>query len=69
MIGGWDGIQPGLSNNEAYHVAQDTWTIETPMPVARSEAGAAGHGGRIYILGGAKPGFGASVKNNEAYKP
>jgi N-acetylneuraminic acid mutarotase len=69
VIGGWDGIQPGLQTNEAYHVAKDSWTVETPMPTARAEAGAAGHGGQVYIVGGATPGFGASVDNNEAYKP
>src|SRR2546428_1775930 len=26
VIGGWDGIHPGLQTNEADHVAQDTWT-------------------------------------------
>lgn len=69
VIGGWDGITNGNQNNEAYHVAQDTWTIETPMPVGRAETGAVGHGGRIFVLGGAKPAFGASVPNNEAFKP
>ncbi len=69
VIGGWDGIQPGLHTNEAYHVAKDSWTVEPPMPTARAEAGAAGHGGQVYIVGGATPGFGASVDANEAYKP
>jgi N-acetylneuraminic acid mutarotase len=69
VIGGWDGVQPGLRTNEAYHVAKDNWTIETLMPTARAETGAAGHGGQIFIVGGGKPGFGSSVDNNEAYKP
>ena len=69
VIGGWDGIHPGLQTNEAYHVAKDSWTVETPMPTGRAEAGAAGHDGQVYILGGAKPAFGISVPNNEAYKP
>lgn len=69
VIGGWDGIQPGLHTNEAYHVAKDSWTIETPMPTGRAEAGAAGHDGQVFIVGGSKPAFGASVPNNEAYKP
>lgn len=69
VIGGWNGVIPGLKTNEAYHVAKDSWTTETPMPVGRAEAGAAGHGGRIYVVGGAKPGFGNSVPNNEVFKP
>lgn len=69
VIGGWDGFSTGNTNNEAYHVASDSWTIETPMPVGRGEAGAAGHGGQIFVVGGAKPGFGTSVPNNEAFKP
>ena len=69
VIGGWDGFSTGNQNNEAYHVASDSWTIETPMPVGRGEAGAVGHGGLIFVVGGAKPGFGTSVPNNEAFKP
>jgi N-acetylneuraminic acid mutarotase len=69
VIGGWDGVQPGLHTNEAYKVASDSWSTATPMPTNRAEAGAVGHGGRIYILGGAQPAFGASVAANEAFKP
>jgi len=74
VIGGWDGIYPFNpivgSVVEAYKVSKDTWiTGLTSMPTPRAETGAADHGGRIYILGGAKPGFGASVDANEAYKP
>ena len=70
VIGGWDGVGPGLSTNEAYKVASDKWTSGLlPMPTPRGEAGAVGHGGRIYILGGAQPAFGASVDANEAFKP
>jgi len=70
VIGGWDGVNPGLSTNEAYKVAQDAWTAGLlPMPTPRAETGAVGHGGRIYIVGGAQPGFGFSVSANEAFKP
>ena len=69
VIGGWDGIAPGLQTNEAYHVAKNSWTVETPMPTGRAEVGAAGHGGQVFIVGGSKPAFGASVPNNEAFKP
>lgn len=71
VIGGWDGTFPyaGLKTNEAYKVAEDTWTTELAMPTGRGEAGAVGHGGRIYILGGAQPAFGLSVAANEVFKP
>jgi Kelch motif protein len=69
VIGGWNGVVPGLQTNEAYHVASDSWTTETPMPTGRAEAGATGHGGQIFVVGGAKPAFGNSVPNNEAFKP
>ncbi len=73
VIGGWDGIFPFNtvvgSAVEAYKVSKDTWTTGLPsMPTARAEAGAADHGGRIYIVGGATPGFGASVDANEVLK-
>jgi N-acetylneuraminic acid mutarotase len=71
VIGGWDGTFPyfGLTTNEAYKVSQDAWTTELPMPTGRGESGAVGHGGRIYIVGGARPAFGLSVAANEAFKP
>lgn len=69
-IGGWDGVIPGLTTNESYKVAQDKWTTGLPpMPTGRGEAVAVGHGGRIYVVGGARPGFGASVDANEVFKP
>jgi N-acetylneuraminic acid mutarotase len=74
VIGGWDGIFPfntGIGATvEAYQVSKDMWTTALPpMPTARAETGAADHGGKIYIVGGAQPGFGASVDANEVYKP
>jgi hypothetical protein len=71
VIGGWSGFpNTGLGTNEAYKVSQDAWmTGLLPMPTARAEAGAVGHGGRIYVLGGATPAFGASIAANEVFKP
>jgi len=70
VIGGWDGIGFGLSTNEAYKVSQNAWTAGLlPMPTPRAEVGAVGHGGRIYIVGGSQPAFGASVDDNEVFKP
>ena len=70
VIGGWDGVGSGLDLNDSYKVSTDTWdTSHTPMPLGRAEHGAVGHGGRIYVVGGARPGFGASVDNNEVFKP
>lgn len=74
VIGGWNGLFPfipGVGDTvEAYKVSKDSWTVGLPpMPTPRAEAGAVGHGGRIYIIGGAQPGFGASVDDNEVFKP
>jgi N-acetylneuraminic acid mutarotase len=79
VIGGWDGVFPFDLNPatsvgsliEAYKVSQDAWTtpVLPPMPTPRAETGAADHGGSIYIVGGAQPGFGASVDDNEVFKP
>ena len=69
VIGGWNGTPPGLSTNEAYSVASNTWTTALPMPTPRGESGAVGHGGRIYVVGGSQPAFGAAVDANEAFKP
>ena len=69
VIGGWDGVGAGLDTNEAYKVSKDSWTTKPVMPTARAEASAVGHGGRIYVVGGATPGFGASVDANEVFKP
>ena len=67
-IGGWDGLGPGLTTNESYKVSKDFWTGGlAPMPTLRAEAGAVDHAGRIYVVGGAQPGFGASVNANEAF--
>lgn len=69
VIGGWDGIGTGLHTNEAYSVSGDSWSAALPMPTRRGEAAAVGHGGRIYVMGGAQPAFGTSVDANEAFKP
>jgi N-acetylneuraminic acid mutarotase len=70
VIGGWNGVGPGLTTNEAYNVAKDAWTADLPaMPTPRGEAGAVGHGGRIYVIGGSQPAFGNAVAANEVFKP
>jgi N-acetylneuraminic acid mutarotase len=65
-IGGYDGFSQ-LSTNEAYDVAADAWSPDTPMPTARAEMGLASHGGKIYTVGGGA--FGASSSANEVFKP
>lgn len=67
-IGGWAG-GPALGVNEVYNVAKDSWSADTPMTTPRGEAGSYSHGGRIYVVGGAQPAFGASVAANEVFKP
>ncbi len=69
VIGGYAGFAPGLAVNESYKVSQDVWMTDPNMPTARAETGAADHGGRIYIIGGGLPGFGAAVDANEVFKP
>ncbi len=74
VIGGWDGIFPFNpvigSLVEAYKVSQDAWTTALPsMPTPRAETGAASHNGKIYMVGGAQPGFGSSADAHEAFKP
>lgn len=69
VIGGYSGVPPGHNTNEAYKVSQDSWTTALPMPTARAESGAVGHGGRIYIVGGGLPGFGLSTAAHEVFKP
>lgn len=69
-IGGWDGVAPGLTTNEAYRPSTDSWLAGLPaMPTARAEHGAVARGKQIYVLGGAQPGFGASVAANESFLP
>lgn len=74
VIGGWDGIfpfNPAIGSLvEAYKVSQDAWTTGLPsMPTPRAETGAVSHNGKVYIVGGAQPGFGSSVNAHEAFKP
>jgi len=68
VIGGTRGADAGLDENWAYKVSQDEWYEDTPMLTARGEVGAVGHGGRIYVVGGATPFGGASVDNVEVFK-
>lgn len=68
LIGGYDGSAPGLSVNEVYDVSHDSWSTAAPMPTARGEAGEHSHGGRIYVVGGSRPAFGASTNANELFK-
>ena len=69
VIGGSQGVFPGVSANEAYTVSKNAWTTAMSMPTPRGEAGAAGHGGRIYVLGGSQPAYGNAVAANEVFKP
>jgi N-acetylneuraminic acid mutarotase len=68
-IGGWNGTGTGLTTNEVYNIAGDSWSTAAPMPTARGEAGSHSHGGRIYVVGGSQPAFGASTAANEVFKP
>lgn len=66
VIGGQaGGVQ--LATNEAYKIAVDGWTADTPMPSPRAEMGVVSHGGRIYTVGGGLTGFSSNL--NLAFKP
>jgi N-acetylneuraminic acid mutarotase len=70
VIGGRDpstGLVTGLV--EAYNVAKNTWSVDTPMLTPRGETGTYSHGGSIYVPGGGQPAFGISRNENEVFKP
>src|SRR6266581_3225691 len=66
-IGGTNGVSASNAN-EVYDVAHNSWS-NAPMTTARQEAGVNSHGGRIYVVGGATPAYGASTDANEVFKP
>lgn len=49
--------------------AEDSWTPLKPMPTARYDLGVAVVDGKIYAIGGDKPGPDASLGNSEMYDP
>jgi N-acetylneuraminic acid mutarotase len=52
-IGGYAGInQPGLTANEVYDPATDTWETRTPIPTGRRFMAASAADDKIYIFGG-----------------
>lgn len=66
VIGGQaNGVQ--LATNEAYKIASDGWSADTPMPSPRAEMGVVSHGGRIYTVGGGLSGVSSNL--NLAFKP
>ena len=67
VIAGYTGGPP-LAVNEVYNVAANTWSTDAPITVARGESNAISHGGRIYVVGGALPGFGTSIASVEVFK-
>lgn len=67
-IGGWAGGPP-LSVNEVYNIPSNSWSMAAAIPIARGEAGVYSHGGRIFVVGGSQPAFGASTDANEVFKP
>ena len=68
MVGGYAGGPP-LAVNEVYKVSADSWGTDTPIKVARGESNSVSHGGRVYVVGGALPGFGNSTADVEVFKP
>jgi N-acetylneuraminic acid mutarotase len=69
VIGGEDQTGAPSPANEAYDITHDSWSTSTPMPHPRGEMGVVSHGGRIFTVGGAVPGFGSSQSTNDVFKP
>jgi hypothetical protein len=69
VIGGWDGVRPGVSTVFIYNVTTNSYSRGEPMPTHRAEMGVAAFGGRVYAVGGAQPAFGSSVDAMEVYRP
>ena len=44
----------GLTNFEAYNPADDTWTTLAPLPEPAHHMMATGHGGKVFVFGGAR---------------
>ena len=59
----------GLSANEVYDPATDTWESKASMPTARWGLVAEMVNGKIYVIGGRTGGAQTSVKVNEVYDP
>jgi hypothetical protein len=54
-----------IATVEAYEIAKDAWVVGlSPMPTAKSEQGAASHGGLVYATGSGI--FGAALSSHEA---
>lgn len=51
VFGGFDNIAES-QRVQSYQPSSDTWTLRTPMPVARSEFGLATVDGLVYAIGG-----------------
>ena len=47
--------QPGVTTNEEYDTATDTWTARAPLPVPLYAHGAAFLNGKVYVVGGRTP--------------
>jgi N-acetylneuraminic acid mutarotase len=57
--------------NQVYNITKNTWTMCTPM-IAGQEVGETGvysHGGKVYVVGGAQPAWGASTNFTQVFAP
>jgi N-acetylneuraminic acid mutarotase len=63
VLGG-EQNQGTFDSNERYDPANNTWTIESPMPTARHGLGVTSFDDRIFVIGGGPhPGLTVSDEN------
>jgi N-acetylneuraminic acid mutarotase len=76
LVGGWNysnTASASVASHSVFDPATQSWSVATPLAVARNAAGAAAIEGRLYVVGGRSPGIRASDQQSlasmEIYSP
>lgn len=70
VLGGATGPdRPGLTTNERYDAATDSWTVSVPMPTGRRSLTAIAVGGKCFAIGGRRNLNQEVYDVNEAFDP